>query len=274
MLNTDEKKPVFPLIFLHLEKAAGTTLRQIHKRQYGEENVHDYTQGPDAFKKIPAGVKVIQGHVQFSFFKQLPSPATWITILRDPVDRIISAYNYALDTPDHFVHQYALTRTIDKFVADGMYIWGENAQMKYLCGETDLPFGKSRQEHLDQALQHLQTHFSLVGTSARFDETLILLKRMLGWNMPFYIRENESSKRVRRKDLSAKTIAVLEDHHKFSRAVYNYALDRLETAIQQQDTTFYTEVEVFKLMNPQARPYLKNWTEDTNLSDLEKQIAH
>jgi len=88
------KDHTLPLIFLHIEKAAGTTLRQVIKRQYGAENVHDYLQGPQAFDEIPPGVKAIQGYIQFGFYSRLPSPATWITVLRDPTDRLISAYNY------------------------------------------------------------------------------------------------------------------------------------------------------------------------------------
>ncbi len=273
----DEKKygkdHPLPLIFLHIEKAAGTTLRQVIKRQYGGGNVHDYLQGPKAFAEIPPNVKAIQGHIQFGFYPRLPAPATWITVLRDPVDRLISAYNYILQTPDHFAYQYALRRNVKDFILDGMHIWSENAQVKYLSGAIDVAFGACREDHFRAARRNLQEHFSFVGLAERFDETLILLKRILGWKTPYYTRENISNKRVRKQDLSAEVLKIIEDHHLWDRRLYEYARERFERELDRQDGSFANEVRVFKLVNEYSGSYLDQIENGEPFPQVETRIA-
>jgi tetratricopeptide (TPR) repeat protein len=261
MINANNNYPVarrnpLPIIFLHQMKAAGNTLREILKREYGEDQLHVYHSTPTAFQDIPPGIKVIAGHIQFHFHRNFPTPATWITTLREPVDRIISDFNYILTTSEHHFHQYAKTRNIVKFITDGLYLWADNAQVKFLSGEMDVRFGRYKPGLLEQARSNMGNHFKVVGTSERFDETLILMKRTFGWQTPYYTRENVSRNKLRKEDFSSETLKQLERFHRLDQELYRYACDLLEEQITLQDASFHQEVEVFKLLNQHCAPYI------------------
>ncbi|GEM_PF-276701 len=269
----NEKPDVhFPLIYLHLMKAAGNTLRAVMRRQYGEDQVHIFYSTPGALMEIPPGIKVIAGHIQFGFFEEFPSPATWITALRNPVDRIISDYNYILEAPDQHFHKYAKVRSIDKFLEDGFYLWGDNAQVKFLSGVVDVPFGQCNAELLARARANLKKHFAVVGTSEKFDETLILLKRTLGWRTPYYVRENVSTKRIRKKDLQPEVLAIVEKYQTFDCELYRYAEELFSEQIAHQDDSFHEEVQVFKLLNDHCARYLSDLADPEKFPGAEIQV--
>ena len=53
--------------------------------------------------------RFICGHVQFGLHDYLPGSAVYVTILRNPVDRMVSVYYYALRRPE-----WALNREIKR----------------------------------------------------------------------------------------------------------------------------------------------------------------
>ena len=110
-------------IFLHIPKAAGSTLTTIIQRQYRpEEMIKSYelirfaaathgnlsslesarfrysyvkTMAPEKL----AQVKVLMGHEGFGFHNLFSAPTTYITMLREPVERVISHYYDVLSQP-------------------------------------------------------------------------------------------------------------------------------------------------------------------------------
>lgn len=100
------------IIFLHIPKAAGTTLLQIIHNPYPAKDCYEF--GSDAnlsmayFKKMPAEqkqyIKMLSGHMSFGLPQFMPQPTTHITILREPVERIISYYYHVLDNPAHYLY--------------------------------------------------------------------------------------------------------------------------------------------------------------------------
>ena len=98
------KKPVEnTILFLHIPKCAGTTLTEevIKMRFKPDELIIFYDQGPleivnrlqGMSKTVQRKIKCIAGHFYFGIHKYFDvRPSTYITLLRDPVERIISHY--------------------------------------------------------------------------------------------------------------------------------------------------------------------------------------
>src|SRR6516162_400599 len=89
------------LLFLHIHKTAGTTLHRIIEREYNPFYIYTIEGGRiewsvDHLKKLPlhrrAALQVVKGHMSFGLHEYLPQPSTYITFLRDPVERCISSY--------------------------------------------------------------------------------------------------------------------------------------------------------------------------------------
>jgi len=86
------------LIFLHIPKTAGITFRRIVTQQY-DLSAHHQIDGEHiedsvaAFKGLPetrrANVRLLTGHMPFGLHQFLPRRARYITLLRDPIERVI-----------------------------------------------------------------------------------------------------------------------------------------------------------------------------------------
>src|ERR1044072_8485917 len=91
------------VIFLHLPKTAGTTLNRLIEWEYPLFQM--YSIDPVFFRwswkhlqhlseERLKKTRVFKGHMLFGLHEILPQPATYITGLCDPVDRVISAFYF------------------------------------------------------------------------------------------------------------------------------------------------------------------------------------
>ncbi|TKJ40777.1 hypothetical protein CEE37_07370 [candidate division LCP-89 bacterium B3_LCP] len=256
------------LIFLHIMKTAGTTLERILKRQYGdlgairfypkklEDNLREFNELSSAEQNK---VNVIMGHFRFGLHRELTGDYKYITLMRNPVDRIMSEYYYILTHPEHELHEPMTSqyKNIADFVRSGMYHLLDNTHTKYLSGMDDLGYGEYSSEAVEIARENLQKHFSFVGITEEFDESLIFLKRMYNWSTPYYIRENVTNNRPKTESLTPEERAVIEEYARMDIELYEHIRSEFEERLSQQDGTFRNEVEAFKLLNGQCVKYFE-----------------
>lgn len=96
------------LIFLHVPKTAGTTLNRIIEWQYNPVSIftvdpHRIRATAARFKTFPEErrrrLRVVRGHLVFGIHEFLPQGAVYITMLREPVARLLSSYHFILRRP-------------------------------------------------------------------------------------------------------------------------------------------------------------------------------
>src|SRR5690606_18742995 len=128
--------------------------------------------------------ELIKGHMPFGVHEYLPNESTYITMLRDPVERVISHYDYVLRRTTHHLRARIIESNMDleAYVTSGITHEMDNGQVRLLSGhDDDLPFGACSELHLQQALRNLREHFSVVGLAERFDHSILLMQHALGW---------------------------------------------------------------------------------------------
>src|SRR5438128_6438596 len=102
------------LIFLHIPKTAGTTLNRIIDWQYNPVSI--FTVDPHRIRATVARFKtfseqrrrrfrVVRGHLLYGIHEFLPQGATYITMLREPVARLLSTYRFILRDHLHPLHR-------------------------------------------------------------------------------------------------------------------------------------------------------------------------
>lgn len=121
------------VVFVHVPKTAGTSLRHTLAENFGEsggELILDYGLGaPETSglvrRHLAAGDRaglcealaarerfVLFGHLRAADYRALLPVADFVTVLRDPFERIVSEYN-------HFVTHYRYARSFREFI-DGV----------------------------------------------------------------------------------------------------------------------------------------------------------
>ena len=238
------------LIFLHLPKCAGTTLNRIIEWEYDPMRV--FSIDPILFlwsyKKLnqwPAKrlgrMQVFKGHMPFGIHRRLPQPSTYITFLRDPVERVISAYYFARNYLLHPKHRWISKLSLEEYARVSP---NHNVQCKYISGRPfvgDHHAGDCDEQTLEAAKENLTRYFSLVGLTERFDEGLAILKIMFGWEIAKYANFNVTSGRLKRNSLPSLTVDLIAERNKYDVALYEYAVPIFEAtrarygeAVQEQ----------------------------------------
>lgn len=242
------------LLFLHIPKTAGSTLRHIIERQYPPDAILIQHQPTiqQAVGALPQGsadrLQVVMGHLWFGAHALLPRPATYLTVLRDPIDRIISHYYFVQRDPEHHLHQIVQGMSLEEYVTSGCSTEIYNDQTRLLAGGAPVDTGQPSSEILATAKQNLARHFAVVGLTEEFDRSLILMKRRFGWRSPFYLKKNVTRHPTKAK-IPPATLRVIEQHNQLDMALYRDAQARFHEQVESQGPAFEQEVRRFKILN-------------------------
>ncbi len=167
----------------------------------------------------------------FGIHKRLPQPATYITVLREPVERVISEYYFALHYRLHPQHKRMQNLSLEQYAATTPH---HNIQCKLLAGlpgPRDFLAGDCTEETLAAAKANLAQHFTLAGLTERFDETLALLKVLLGWKLSHYASFNVTRIRPKKEAVPDHVQQVIADRNKYDLAIYEHVIPIFERAL-------------------------------------------
>ena len=217
------------LIFLHVPKTAGTTFNRILEAEYNPLRIH--TLSPqriiadiERFKRLPDSRKrrleVLKGHMHFGLHEYLPNPATYITFLREPVDRAVSAFFFIREHRQHPLHRQVEGMSIEDFIRATPS--QQNVQTKLVGGLT--PDEECTSEILQRAMHNLRTSFSVVGLTERFDESLATMSQRFCWKLKSYRRYRVTSARPGTRELPGPVVESIRRSNAFDMELYELAL--------------------------------------------------
>jgi hypothetical protein len=226
------------LIFLHVPKSAGTTLNRLIEWEYPLFEM--FSVDPVLFRWSRARLfrlpqerlkkfRVFKGHMPFGLHERLLQPATYITVIREPTDRVISAY--------YFMNNYKLHPNYWKFRWKGWALEDfvrhsprENVQTKMIAGaDYDEP---CTAEILAKAKDNLR-YFSVIGLTERFEESLALMKLRFGWKLESYSSFNVTRTRPKKHDLAQSTLDLIAEKNRFDIELYQCAAKVFEDAVNK-----------------------------------------
>ncbi|MEM8722327.1 MAG: sulfotransferase family 2 domain-containing protein [Cyanobacteria bacterium P01_G01_bin.39] len=259
--NSDKEMSSPIVIFLHIPKAAGTTLRDILYRRYEKGHIYEldgqnFVQSIEDFKQLPAKekdeIRLLMGHMYFGLHEYLSSPSTYITMLRNPVKKVISYYHFISRKSNHPDYELIKSQDISLKSYCAMNRANmTNAQTRFLAGE-DFSNVNNESKMLEQAKKNLQEHFSVVGITERFDETLILMKQKLGWDSyPYYYRRNTNRNiGYAQLQISEDTLATIREYNQLDIELYEYANELFERDLSvNNNSKLKREASRFSFLN-------------------------
>jgi hypothetical protein len=255
--TSEERVDVAPVvIFLHAPKTGGTTLVRIIERQYAPGsvlNLYDSSYGEE-LAAYPSEeidrVRAIAGHFYFGAHAFISRPSVYITLLRDPVERVISHYHFVRRSPGHYLYDAANELSLSDFVVACGADEPNNDQTRLLAGRyqaEETP--PNADDMLAAARSNLREHVVVVGITEEFDRSLLLMRCTFGWGKPFYIRENVSKKPSRRAVIATETRRVIETYNALDIDLYEEARKRFAERAREHEAAFQHELFVFRRLN-------------------------
>ena len=228
----DAGRPV--VIFVHIGKTAGTTLSAIATRHYPAKSIfqvdtHARMTPAEQVQTLPPETKrnlsLIIGHLQFGVHSDLSLPSTYISLLRQPVERTVSSYLHVVRSPTHRLHSQVVGQGMDLFeyATSGISEELDNWQTRCLAGPPLPPIGECNEDLFQRAVRNIDEHFTLVGISERFDETLVLLKGSLGWRRVYYAPLNTADGTVHGRSVTDDQREGIMRWNRWDQALYEHA---------------------------------------------------
>jgi hypothetical protein len=255
------------VIFLHIPKAAGTTLKGILDSYYKKQDIFEIDgsrrlETIAQFTSLPlerrAEIMLLRGHMPFGLHEYLPQPRTYITMFRNPAARVVSIYHFARQRPHHYLYNAINGKNLDieSFVSTGITPETDNQQVRFLTGHIDdIEVGACTSRMLEQAKKNLTEHFAVVGLQERFDESLLLIKKRLGWNrLPLYQSRNVGTHK--RPELPERVLKTIRKHNELDYELFEWASDRFQRQFEQEN--IQKELERFRRANSVYRSYKSN----------------
>lgn len=252
-------------IFIGVNKTGCSTFQTILEREYGESSAlqinpnreprHSVT--IDELRSMPeqqkSAYKSFSGHMFFHWNVQeaIGRKANYVTFLRNPVERVISFYFYLMQSPPKEGYAERVQqecKSLEDFVVSG-YAWN-NLHVRYLCSVPCDHFGPLPLDALESAKNNLMNNFREFGLTEKYEESLTLMKNSIGWrSFPYFRIQNVTEENRKRKNISAETIKLIEEYNCEDIELYNFAFDLFNERISRQDSSFFADVEYFKLQN-------------------------
>jgi hypothetical protein len=256
------KKPV--LIFLHIPKTAGSSLGHAMHRQYGRSSIffidgNHPMQSVDKFISLPADIKsqylCISGHIPFGLHEYIPQQVVYTTVLRNPVERLISLYHHVLRETTHYMHNAVVSKKMSLLDFAGSRLNGEiyNDQTRRLSGIGKWDQTTDRtvvdESALRKAIENIEEFFPVVGLTEMFDESLLLMKDAFSWNYVFYSKRKVAISRPKPDNIDLRVIEVIKNENQYDILLYEYAKQRLHKQIAEKGYGFNYRVRWFGKAN-------------------------
>ena len=117
-----QDRPLAPdetLFFVHIPKCAGSSFRAVLKRWFGAGLMVLDTDDRGEFRRRVAAraapPRAVAGHFAFGLHEGVAPRPFYVSLVRDPVDRFVSVYKHARQTPGHVLHPAAASADLKGF---------------------------------------------------------------------------------------------------------------------------------------------------------------
>ncbi|MGB0369889.1 MAG: sulfotransferase family 2 domain-containing protein [Opitutales bacterium] len=223
-------------IFVHVPKAAGTTVHSIFEKNYSPLRQFSFRapreQALERFQRLSQESRdrfqMVKGHCGYGIHNFINSKVRYVTFLRDPVKRVISEYYYVKRHPRPSNHALLNREDISlrDYVEAGIYT--DNMHLRFLTFMRleDAPEGPAKEEWLEPAKKLLEERFESIGIVERFDESMLLMAQDLDLSDVTYIRQNSRKESAEETD---EVKCLIREKESLDIQLYDFALNIFES---------------------------------------------
>lgn len=220
------------VVFIHIPKTAGTSLRQLIELEYKHVG-YSYPTPPfqkisrlerEELQRLKENQAIIGHDTYLTFRDHLGDDCEYFAMLRNPVDRVISYYNHAQSYfPEFRERKVSLLRFLD------IPNWEtSNLQVKYLCAR---PGNDVSNSSVDEAIDRIESGKIAIGIQEHFRESI---QRSTLFKNPRALqpleRRNQSKLGFDRHSFNESEVQRVREMNSLDFKLYSYCLKRFGSA--------------------------------------------
>jgi len=275
LLNDDDI-----LYFLHIPKTAGTTLITLLDMYFDSGSILKLHEWQELLPLMPidfSKIRFIRGHFGYSIFRILPKKPVCITMLRNPIDLVISSYKMVVRQPkESEMYSVSTTQSISELITDPHRGALTNRQAHHIVADLDVMsmtkglskeelknyfphhqkefylLEMSEQKLFEVAKNRISEDFGFLGLVEKMEESLFLLHYTFGWKpVQNKLRENVAPQN-QDAEISRDAMEKLMEMTKVDRKMYDFAgklfYSRYSEMVSELKEKYYEEN--YNNMNP------------------------
>ncbi|WPD22742.1 MAG: sulfotransferase family 2 domain-containing protein [Candidatus Electrothrix scaldis] len=246
-LYADVKKEVCCLVsrpkrilFDHLPKCGGSSLTTYLASNYPKRKIFciegsNPRESVESFKRLSQNnrysIDLIQGHLAHELLDWIHPDTLKITVLRGPVDRIISHYYYVKLYKNHYLHEKVsrAAMTLEEYALSGLSNELRNWYTTHFSGYTVEEAEKSPEESIAKAAEIILRQYDVVGFLDDFTGFVATLKKKARlWSIYKDKKINVAKKRPALDEISLSIRNTIEQVNFLDIALYERIKERVE----------------------------------------------
>ncbi|MEQ1577361.1 MAG: sulfotransferase family 2 domain-containing protein [Hyphomicrobium sp.] len=233
------------LVYVHIPKAGGTSFTELLDRVYGQRFLHLQKQRllhwpPEYYVSAVANrYDAIAGHLPYGMHKRFgrgfsfnprnhpgafdARDLKYISIMRDPVERVKSFYRYVTTTPSHRYHRHAkglppaaFFRHLEGLERNALEVRNQQSRM----------LGRGCHGDLDAIKKRIREDYFAVGVLENVDPFVAHLRQTLGWPATAALPHlNRTSTRRTEDEFDAATLDWISANNTTDLELYAFVRD-------------------------------------------------
>jgi Sulfotransferase family len=188
-------------------------------------------------------LRAVLGHFSFGLHALLDRPAIYATMLRHPLERVVSLYHHLKRWPAHktqgwfWLERVGLkpldsNTSLDEFIRTYPLRELDNDQTRRVAGSNP-SYGACSRSLLDMAKANIERHFSFIGVTERFEESVRVAAHLLGWSVqPRDYRKNVNEQREPTSSVPPETREAILERNWLDLELYTFANQWLDKRLR------------------------------------------
>jgi hypothetical protein len=257
--------PRSPAILQAIPLASHGLVQIVVLRQFQGRPQYRFTGHPsaeDAFRAMTpeqrAAFDLLWGPIRYGIQRSIPGfgkglRIPFLTMLRDPVERIIAHYYFVLSAPTHYLYNRVTSAnwSLHDYIANQTTIELDNDQVRCLNSvpHRQIPWGKVSRTMLDDAKAAIAHEDTIFGLSEFFDETLLVYARAMGWHDVRYLGRGMRSVTPQAPTIPGETLDLIRETNALDIELYEYARGIFEERLARLGAPFQEELRQYREAN-------------------------
>lgn len=246
--------------FVHIPKSEGRTLLRIIEGQYPPGsilNLRNVAQEDrvEMLEEMDPAIRIVAGHLHVGMTRHCPRPCRVFTILREPVERLLSLHALLARSEHNSGHDGAAGGGPG---LEALARQQGSMQARLLAGYR---FRDPVEDAvlLSEAKESLTSRLASFGLVECFDETLLFFNQDLGWDVQGYVRGGAPEERAGGADCGEGDLEMIRALSAVDLELYRFARGLFEERLAAQPSAFGEELAELRarIRAPRGRSRLR-----------------